>query len=84
MKEKLIMEAFGDEKGGDLMFHPEKLIVPEGETFYAVMDRLRLFFVKFWEVIILSMVERKSAIFCCSSRQGSITTIWAIPFCPIL
>jgi len=57
---KTYMEAFGDEKGGDLMFHPEKLIVPEGETFYAVMDRLRLFFVKFWEVIISSMVERKS------------------------
>ena len=54
---KTYMEAFGDEKGGDLMFHPEKLIVPEGETFYAVMDRLRLFFVKFWEVIISSMVE---------------------------
>ena len=31
------------------MFHPEKLIIPEGETFYSVMDRLRLFFVKFWE-----------------------------------
>ena len=80
---KTYMEAFGDEKGGDLMFHPEKLIVPEGETFYAVMDRLRLFFVKFWEVIILSMVERKSAIFCCSSRQGSVTTNWASPSCPI-
>ena len=81
---KTYMEAFGDEKGGDLMFHLEKLIVPEGETFYAVMDRLRLFFVKFWEVIISSMVERKSAIFCCSSRQGSITTIWASLSCPIL
>ena len=46
---KTYQEAFGNEKGGDLIFHPEKLIIPEGETFYAVMDRLRLFFVKFWE-----------------------------------
>ena len=46
---KTYLEAFGDEKGGDLVFHPERLIVPEGDTFYAVMDRLRRFFVKFWE-----------------------------------
>ena len=46
---KTYQEAFGDEKGGDLIFHPEKLIFPEGETFYSVMDRLRLFIVKFWE-----------------------------------
>ena len=46
---KTYQEAFGNEKGGDLLLHPEKLIIPEGETFYAVMDRLRLFFVKFWE-----------------------------------
>ena len=45
---KTYLEAFGDEKGGDLVFHPERLIVPEGDTFYAVMDRLRRFFVKFW------------------------------------
>ena len=46
---KTYQEAFGNEKGGDLILHPEKLIIPEGETFYSVMDRLRLFFVKFWE-----------------------------------
>ena len=46
---KTYKEAFGDEKGGDLILHPEKLIIPEGETFYSVMNRLRLFFVKFWE-----------------------------------
>ena len=32
-----------------MIHHPEKLIIPEGETFYAVMNRLRLFFVNFWE-----------------------------------
>ena len=46
---KTYQEAFGNEKGGDFLLHPEKLIIPEGETFYAVMSRLRLFFVKFWE-----------------------------------
>ena len=30
---KTYLEAFGDEKGGDLVFHPERLIVPEGDTF---------------------------------------------------
>jgi len=46
---KTYQEAFGDEKGGNLIPHPEKLIIPEGETFYAVMNRLRIFLVKFWE-----------------------------------
>ena len=46
---KTYQEAFGNEKGGDFILNPEKLIIPEGETFYSVMDRLRLFFVKFWE-----------------------------------
>ena len=46
---KTYQEIFGNEKGGDFILHPEKLIFPEGETFYAVMNRLRLFFVKFWE-----------------------------------
>ena len=46
---KTYQEAFGNENGGDFILHPEKLIFPEGETFYSVMDRLRLFFVKFWE-----------------------------------
>ena len=32
-----------------MILHPEKLIIPEEETFYAVMNRLRLFLVKFWE-----------------------------------
>ena len=34
---KTYLEAFGDEKGGDYMFHPEKLIIPQGETFYSVI-----------------------------------------------
>ena len=46
---KTYQEAFGSENGGDLILHPEKLIIPEGETFYSAMDRLRLFLVKFWE-----------------------------------
>ena len=49
MKVKFIKESFGNERGGDLILHPGRLIIPEGETFYVVMKRLRLFFVKFLE-----------------------------------
>ena len=68
---KTYEEAFGDEKGGDYMFHPEKLIIPEGETFYSVMDRLRLFFVKFWE----SDEEE-----CTIVSHGAITNILSLMF----
>ena len=68
---KTYMEAFGDEKGGDLMFPPEKLIVPEGETFYAVMDRLRLFFVKFWE---------SDEEVCTIVSHGAITNVLSLMF----
>ena len=68
---KTYMEAFGDETGGDLMHHPEKLIVPEGETFYAVMDRLRLFFVKFWE---------SDEEVCTIVSHGAITNVLSLMF----
>jgi len=68
---KTYLEAFGDEKGGDLMFHPEKLVVPEGETFYAVMDRLRLFFVKFWN---------SDEEVCTIVSHGAITNVLSLMF----
>ena len=68
---KTYQEAFGDEKGGDYMFHPEKLIIPEGETFYSVMDRLRLFFVKFWE---------SDETECTIVSHGAITNILSLMF----
>jgi probable phosphoglycerate mutase len=68
---KTYMEAFGDEKGGDLIFHPEKLIVPEGETFYAVMDRLRLFFVRFWQ---------SDEEVCTIVSHGAITNVLSLMF----
>jgi len=68
---KTYQEAFGDEKGGDYMFHPEKLIIPQGETFYSVMDRLRLFFVRFWE----SDEEE-----CTIVSHGAITNILSLMF----
>lgn len=46
---KTYLEAFGAEDGGDYFKHPERLTMPQGETFYSVMDRLRRFFVRFWE-----------------------------------
>ena len=68
---KTYQEAFGDETGGDLMHHPEKLIVPEGETFYAVMDRLRLFFVKFWQ---------SDEEVCTIVSHGAITNVLSLMF----
>ena len=68
---KTYQEAFGDEKGGDYMFHPEKLNIPEGETFYSVMNRLRLFFIKFWE----SDEEE-----CTIVSHGAITNILSLMF----
>lgn len=41
-------DAFGDPEGGDFMFRPEQLYCPEGESFYAVQDRLRQFLINFW------------------------------------
>ena len=79
---KTYMEAFGDETGGDLMHHPEKLIVPEGETFYAVMDRLRLFFVKFWQSDeeVCTIVTHGAVINCLSLiiMQAPITHFWSM------
>ena len=68
---KTYQEAFGDEKGGDYMFHPEKLIIPEGETFYSVMNRLRLFFVRFWE---------SDEEVCTIVSHGAITNILSLMF----
>jgi len=44
--EELFREELDLEK---YILHPEKFIIPNGESFYKVMNRLRLFFVKFWE-----------------------------------
>ena len=68
---KTYLEAFGDEKGGDLVFHPERLIVPEGDTFYAVMDRLRRFFIKFWE---------SDEEICTIVTHGAVTNVMSLMF----
>ena len=68
---KTYLEAFGDEKGGDLVFHPERLIVPEGDTFYSVMDRLRRFFVKFWE---------SDEEVCTIVTHGAVTNVMSLMF----
>ena len=38
---KTYKECFGAEDGGDYFKAPEKLMIPNGETFYSVMDRLK-------------------------------------------
>jgi len=42
-------QEFDDKLAEKFMSHPEKFIIPLGEDFYFVMNRLRLFFTKFWE-----------------------------------
>ena len=45
---KTFIECFGREDGADFFKNPQNLIIPNGESFYHVMDRIRNFFVKFW------------------------------------
>ena len=46
---KTYKECFGAEDGGDYFKAPEKLMIPNGETFYSVMDRLKKFLERFWQ-----------------------------------
>jgi probable phosphoglycerate mutase len=46
---KTYLECFGREDGGDYTYHPDRLMIPNGETFYGVMDRMRKFLEKFWQ-----------------------------------
>lgn len=45
---KTYEEAFGDKTGGLFKTDPSKLLVPNGESFYSVLDRLRKFFWKIY------------------------------------
>jgi broad specificity phosphatase PhoE len=45
---KTYMQAFGDPTGGDYKHHPEKIIIPNGESFYSVLDRIKKFLDRFW------------------------------------
>ena len=40
---KTYEEALGDPKGGDYVKNPSRLLVPNGESFYSVVDRFRKF-----------------------------------------
>ncbi|KAH0571083.1 6-phosphofructo-2-kinase / Fructose-2,6-bisphosphate 2-phosphatase [Spironucleus salmonicida] len=46
---KTYLEAFGDEQASTFFNAPEKLVIPNGESFYQVMDRLRRFLVRFYQ-----------------------------------
>ena len=50
---------------------PNVITLPQGETFYSVMDRLRLFFVKFWE---------SDETECTIVSHGAITNILSLMF----
>lgn len=41
---KTYKEDFGDKKGGDYLNAPENLNIPNGESFYQVLDRIKKFF----------------------------------------
>ncbi len=68
---KTYLEAFGDPEGKEFFGHPENVVVPQGETFYAVMDRLRLFFVKFWQ---------SDEEVCTIVTHGAVTNILSLMF----
>ena len=40
---KTYEEAFGDKNGGDYLKDPSRLLIPNGESFYSVVDRFRQF-----------------------------------------
>lgn len=46
---KTYLEAFGSEDGGDFFRSPQKLVVPNGESFYQCLDRIRSLFLKILE-----------------------------------
>ena len=66
---KTYKEAFGSDDGGDYFAHPDRLTMPQGETFYSVMDRLRRFLVRFWE---------SDEEVCTIATHGAITNIFAL------
>ena len=45
---KTYLEAFGKEDGGDYKNAPERLSIPNGESFYSVQDRIKKFLDRFW------------------------------------
>ena len=68
---KTFMECFGREDGGDFFKNPQNLIIPNGETFYGVMARLRHFFIKFWE---------SDENICTIVSHGAVTNVMALMF----
>ena len=66
---ELIPDPFGSDDGGDYFAHPDRLTMPQGETFYSVMDRLRRFLVRFWE---------SDEEVCTIATHGAITNIFAL------
>jgi broad specificity phosphatase PhoE len=45
---KTYLEAFGKEDGGDYKNAPERLSIPNGESFYSVQDRIKKFLDRSW------------------------------------
>lgn len=79
---KTYQEAFGSPDGGDFFKHPETIIVPQGESFYSAMDRLRQFLVKFWEseekIVTIISHGAISNIFSLIILQAPLEKFWSM------
>ena len=79
---KTYKEAFGAEDGGNYFKAPEKLMVPNGETFYCVMDRLRKFLERFWlsdeEVCTIASHGTVTNCFGLLIMQSPISQFWTM------
>ena len=79
---KTYKEAFGNEDGGDYTYAPDKLMIPNGETFYSVMDRLKKFLEKFWQSDeeVCTIVSHGAVLNCLGLiiMQAPLTHFWSM------
>ena len=79
---KTYKEVFGADDGGYFYTAPEKIMVPNGETFYSVMDRLKKFLERFWqsEEEVCTIVTHGAVINSLSLiiMQAPITYFWSM------
>ena len=79
---KTYKEIFGANDGGIFYKEPEKLIIPNGETFYSVMSRLKNFLEKFWQSDedVCTIVTHGAVINCLSLviMQAPISNFWSM------
>ena len=79
---KTYKECFGSDDGGIFYKEPEKLMIPNGESFYSVMGRLQKFLEKFWQSDeeVCTIVSHGAVINCFSLiiMQAPLTQFWSM------